>query len=424
MAGLLVADGIAFLDKTLVPMWEKVQAGARLTLEEGVALLRTRDIAALGRMADFTKRQKSGDKAYFVINRHINPTNICVLSCSFCDYAKKTGEEDAYEMTLDEILHLVTDDIREVHIVGGHHPTWPFERYVEIVQAVHDKYPNTQIKAFTASEIDYFHKRWKIPEREILSRLRDAGMRAMPGGGAEVFSTRVRKELFPGKAGHERWLEIHRLAHSMGIPSNATMLYGHIETLEERIQHMIYLRELQDETGGFLTFIPLEYQVGDTQLVPRHASAVEDLRVLAVSRLVLDNFPHIKAYWIMIMEETAAIGLHFGADDIDGTIGEERIAHAARAASPVGVARERIVRLIRDAERIPVERDALYNEVRVYGARDEVGKYDAPRGYHGAPQTDEERTGDDAREQDEARQEKRRRNETRQQDDGRRTAAR
>ncbi|MFQ5512114.1 MAG: aminofutalosine synthase MqnE [Candidatus Krumholzibacteriia bacterium] len=372
MAGLLVADGIAFLDETLVSIWEKVRAGVRLAPEEGVRLLRTRDIAALGRMADFVKRKKSGDKAYFVINRHINPTNICVLSCRFCDYAKKVGDEEAYEMTLDEILALVDEDIREVHIVGGHHPTWPFERYVEIVQAIHDNFPDTQIKAFTASEIDYFHKRWKIPEEEILGRLRDAGMRAMPGGGAEVFSPRVRKELFPGKAGQARWLEIHRLAHSLGIPSNATMLYGHIETLEERIRHLVLLRELQDETGGFLTFIPLEYQVGDTKLVPRHASALEDLRMLAVSRLVLDNFPHVKAYWIMIMEETAAIGLHFGADDIDGTIGEERIAHAARAASPVGVARERIVRLIRDAERVPVERDALYNEVQVYAKKGAV----------------------------------------------------
>jgi len=366
MTQLHVANDILFMDRSLVPIWEKVQEGERLTLGEGVRLLETTDIAALGKMADHVKRQKSGDKAYFVINRHINPTNICVLSCSFCDYAKKTGDEGAYEMTDEDILALVNDEIREVHIVGGHHPSWPFERYESIVRLIHDAYPHVQIKAFTASEIDYFNKRWKISDEEILTRLKAAGMQSMPGGGAEVFSPRVKKALFPGKAGHERWLGIHRLAHSLGIRSNATLLYGHIETLEERIQHMIYLRELQDETEGFLTFIPLEYQVGDTKLVPRHASAIEDLRMLAVSRLMLDNFPHIKAYWIMIMEETAAIGLNFGADDIDGTIGEERIAHAAKAASPIGVARERIVRLIQDARRIPVERDALYNEVRVY----------------------------------------------------------
>ena len=366
MAQLLVADGIAFTDKTLAPMWDKVRAGERLGLEEGVAMLQSPDIAALGRMADYVKDKKSGDRVYFVINRHINPTNVCVLSCSFCDYAKKLGEDGAWELSNEEILEQLNDEIREVHIVGGHHPDWPFERYEGIVQAIHDAYPDTQIKAFTAAEIDYFHKRWKLSEEEILTRLRNAGMQTMPGGGAEVFSKRVKRELFPGKAGHERWLEIHRLAHNMGIRSNATLLYGHIETLEERIQHMIYLRELQDETGGFMTFIPLEYQVGDTMLVPRHASALEDLKMIAVSRLVLDNFDHIKAYWIMIMEETAAIGLNFGADDIDGTIGEERIAHAAKAESPVGVARERIVRLVRDAERVPVERDALYNEVKVY----------------------------------------------------------
>ena len=366
MGPLLVADGVTFMDKTLIPIWEKVQADERLTPQEGVRLLKTTDIAALGKMADHAKQRHSGDKVYFVFNRHINPTNICVLSCSFCDYAKKAGDEGAYEMTMDEMLALVNEDIREVHIVGGHHPTWPFEKYVDIVQTIHDTYPHVQIKAFTASEIDYLAKRWKLSDEEILTRLRDAGMQTMPGGGAEVFSPRVRKELFPGKAGHERWLGIHRLAHSMGIRSNATLLYGHIETLEERIQHMVYLRELQDETGGFMTFIPLEYQVGDTLLVPRHASAIEDLKMIAVSRLMLDNFPHIKAYWIMIMEETAAIGLNFGADDIDGTIGEEKIAHAAKAASPIGIARDRIVRLVRDAERIPVERDALYNEIQVY----------------------------------------------------------
>jgi len=366
MESLLVADGVAFMDEALIPVWEKVQAGERLSFEDGVGLLKTNDIAALGRMADHVKREKNGDKVFFVINRHINPTNVCVLSCSFCDYAKKIGDEDAYEMSNEEILDLVNDEIREVHIVGGHHPTWPFERYEEIVKLIHDHYPKTQIKAFTAAEIDYFHKRWKLSDEEILERLRAAGMLSMPGGGAEVFSSRVRNELFPGKAGKDRWLEIHRKAHKMGIRSNATLLYGHIETLEERIQHLMYLRELQDETGGFLTFIPLEYQVGDTMLVPRHASAIEDLRMIAVSRLMLDNFPHIKAYWIMIMEETAAISLNFGADDIDGTIGEEKIAHAAKAASPIGVARERIVRLVKDAGRVPVERDAVYNEVHIY----------------------------------------------------------
>jgi aminodeoxyfutalosine synthase len=188
----------------------------------------------------------------------------------------------------------------------------------------------------------------------------------MPGGGAEVFSSRVQKLLFPGKAGTDRWMEIHRLAHNMGIHSNATLLYGHIETYQERVEHMLRLRELQDETGGFLAFIPLEYQVGDTHLVPRQASAIDDLKTIAAARLLLDNFPHIKSYWVMITEETASVALHFGASDLDGTIGRERIAHAAKAASPAGLARERVVHLIRDAQRVPVERDALYNVVHVY----------------------------------------------------------
>jgi aminodeoxyfutalosine synthase len=333
MGPLKVAADIAFLDHQLIPIWEKVQSDERLTLADGVQLLETRDIAALGRMADHKKRQISGDKVYFVFNRHINPTNICVLSCKFCDYAKKTDDADAYEMTDEQIMAHVSDEIREVHIVGGHHPTWPFEKYEGIVRMIHDAYPDVQIKAFTASEIDYLARRWKMDDEEILERLRAAGMLTMPGGGAEVFSPRVRKELFNGKAGHERWLEIHRKAHNLGIRSNATMLYGHIETLEERIQHMIYLRELQDETGGFMTFIPLEYQVGDTLLVPRHASALEDLRVIATSRLMLDNFPHVKAYWIMIMEDTAAIGLNFGADDIASARNASRMRRRPQARS-------------------------------------------------------------------------------------------
>lgn len=366
MGRILAVEGIGFMDRGLVPIWERVLAGQRLSLEDGMCLFETEDFPALGRMADHVKSQYSGDKVFFVINRHVNPTNICVLSCSFCDFAKKKGEEGAYEMSMEEILGLIDGEVREVHIVGGHHPDWPFERYEEIVRTIHEHYPHTQIKAFTAAEIDYFSRRWKIPMEEVLLRLKEAGLRSMPGGGAEVFSDRVRKLLFPGKADAPRWLEIHRLAHSMGIHSNATLLYGHIETYEERVRHMMLLRELQDETRGFLTFIPLEYQVGDTHLVPRQASPIEDLKMVAAARLMLDNFPHIKAYWVMITEETAAIALHFGADDMDGTIGEERIAHAAKAASPAGVARERIVRLIKDAQKLPVERDALYNVVQIY----------------------------------------------------------
>ena len=361
-----VHQGIAFADRSLIPIWEKVQARERLSFDDGLSIFRTPDFAAVGRMADYVKSRWWGDKVFFVLNRHINPTNICVLSCGFCDFAKKPGDADAYEMSMDDILGLLDNEIREAHMVGGHHPDWPFEHYESIVRTIHQQFPSCQVKAFTASEIDYFWRRWRIPPEESLARLKAAGLQSMPGGGAEVFSNRMHKLLFPGKASPDRWLEIHRIAHSMGIPSNATLLYGHVETLEERVRHLELLRELQDETGGFLAFIPIEYQTGDSQLVARQASPLDDLKTIAAARLMLDNFPHVKAYWVTIYEETASIALHFGANDTDGTIGRERISHAARAASPIGLTRERMVRIITDADKVPVERDALYNEIRVY----------------------------------------------------------
>ena len=361
-----VVEGIAFMDGDLIPIWEKVLEQKRLSLEDGVRLFETSDFPAMGRMADHVKSHRDGDRVLFVISRHLNPTNICVLSCSFCDFAKKKGDPDAYEMSMDEILAHVDEDTRELHMVGGHHPDWPFEKYVDIVRTVRHHFPGVQVKAFTAAEIDYFYRRWKITPEESLAILKEAGLCSMPGGGAEVFSSRVHKELFAGKSNADRWLEIHRIAHNMQIHSNATLLYGHIETYQERVEHMLRLRELQDETGGFLSFIPLEYQTGDTHLVPRQASAIDDLKTIAAARLMLDNFPHIKAYWVMITEETASVALHFGASDMDGTIGRERIAHAASASSPAGLARERMVHLIRDAQKVPVERDALYNVVHVY----------------------------------------------------------
>mgnify|MGYP001571410971 FL=1 len=353
-------------DKRLFPIWDKVQASERLSTSEGVTLLATDDLAGVGRMADFAKKRVTGDKVYFVLNRHVNPTNICVLSCKFCDFAKKPDEKDAYEMSIDEILDHVDDDIHEIHIVGGHHPTWPFEYYVEMVKAIHEKAPHVQIKGFTASEIDYFQRRWKVSPEESLAILKEAGLQSMPGGGAEVFSSRVHKILLPGKANADRWAEIHKTAHRMDIPTNCTLLYGHIESFEERIEHLIRLRNIQDETGGFLAFIPLEYQVGMTKLRPRHTPAMDDLKMIAAARLMLDNIKYIKSYWVMLGAATASIGLNFGANDLDGTIGKERIAHAALAESPAGQARESMASSIRDARRIPVERDALYNEIKVY----------------------------------------------------------
>jgi len=366
MGRVLEVDGIQFTDRLLVPVWERVLAGERLRTADGVRLLDTSDFAAAGRMADRVKRTHSADKVYFVLNRHINPTNVCALSCRFCDFSRKPGDPDAYEMTTQQILDQLDEEIREVHIVGGHHPDWPFERYEEIVRAIHRRYPSLQIKAFTASEIDYFWRRWKIEPTEALSRLKAAGLASMPGGGAEVFSDRLHRTLFPGKADAARWCDIHRTAHAMGIKSNCTLLYGHIETLEERAEHLARLREVQDDTGGFLAFIPLEYQVGTTTLRPRRTPPMDDLKMIAAARLMLDNVPHVKAYWVMLGESIASVGLHFGADDLDGTIGRERVAHAAQALSPAGLARERMVRLIRDAGKVPVERDALYNEIEVH----------------------------------------------------------
>jgi len=354
-------------DHRLVPIWEKVGVGARLDREDGLLLFQTDDLLGLGRIADLAKQRRVGDHVFFVINRYINPTNVCVLACKFCDFARKKGEAGAFEHSIEDILAMIKDGVREVHIVGGHHPDWPFEYYERMIAAIHAQHPEVQIKAFTAAEIDYFWRRWKIPPEEVLSRLKAAGLHSMPGGGAEVFSERLQKLLnYTGKAGADRWCEIHGIAHRLGLKTNATMLYGHVETIEERVDHLLRLRRQQDESGGFLTFIPLAYQVGDTRLVPRQTPPTDDLRTIAASRLLLDNFPHVEAYWIMIGEATASIALNFGADDINGTLEDERIAHAAKAESPAGLAREQLLRMIRDAGKIPVERDALYNVIKIW----------------------------------------------------------
>ena len=363
---LIVSPPAVIRDPRLLPLWENVRAGRRLTRDEGLLLFQTGDLHGVGRMADFAKSRLHGDRVFFVMNRYVNPTNVCVLSCSFCDFARKKGEAGAFENSIEDVLAMIKPGTREVHITGGHHPDWPFEYFEWMIAAIHAARPETQIKAFTAAEIDYFWRRWKIEPREALTRLKEAGLRSMPGGGAEVFSERLRKLLhYSGKADAERWCEIHGIAHSLGIRTNATMLYGHVETLEERVDHLMQLREQQDKSGGFLTFIPLSYQVGTTKLVPRQTPPTDDLRTIAASRLLLDNFPHIEAYWVMIGEATASLALHFGASDVNGTLEEEKIAHMAMAESPPGLAREQVLRIIRDAGKTPVERDALYNVVAV-----------------------------------------------------------
>jgi len=354
-------------DKKLEPIWDKVRHEVRLERDDALALFETDDLLGVGRMADHAKTRREGDRVYFVINRHITPTNLCVLSCSFCGFARKPGQAGAYEHTIEDMVAMVKDETREVHIVGGHHPDWPFEYYERMIEAIHQAHPDVQIKAFTAAEIDYFWRRWKIEPREALTRLKAAGLRSMPGGGAEIFSARLAKLLkYTGKADPERWCEIHGIAHSLGIKTNATMLYGHVERLDERVDHMVRLREQQDRSGGFVTFVPLAYQEAATRLVPRQTPPADSLRTIAIGRLMLDNFAHVEAYWVTLGEETASVALHFGADDVNGTLEDERIQHLSGAKTPAGVAREQLFRMIRDAGKIPVERDALYNVVKVW----------------------------------------------------------
>jgi aminodeoxyfutalosine synthase len=358
---------VHFADPRLDSIWGKVRSRERLSRDEGRTLFETGDLLGLGWLADHVKTQLHGDQVHFVVNRYINPTNVCVLACRFCDFARKPGQPGAFEHSIEDVLDMIRDGVREVHIVGGHHPDWPFEYYERLLAAIRAGRPGVQIKAFTAAEIDYFWRRWKIEPKEALQRLKAAGLDSMPGGGAEIFSRRVARALvYTGKADADRWCEIHGVAHSLGIPTNATMLFGHVETLDERVDHLLRLRAQQDVSGGFLTFVPLVYQVGETRLVPRQTPPTDALRTIAAARLLLDNFPHVEAYWVMLGEQTASIGLHFGADDVNGTLEDERIAHMAKAASPAGLARDQLLRMIRDAGKTAVERDALYNVVRVW----------------------------------------------------------
>jgi aminodeoxyfutalosine synthase len=357
--------GLELRDPAVSEARRLVLEGRRLSQEDGVRLFAA-PVLELGRLADARARDLHGDRVYFTVNRQLNPTNVCVLSCRFCDYAKKPGDDGAYTMSREEIVAHVEPGIHEIHIVGGLHNKWRFDDYLNVIRWVKEARPDLQVKAYTAVEIDFFCRLTKKDAAWVLERLREAGLDALPGGGAEVFSERVRREIFHQKIGAKRWLEIHEIAHALGIRSNCTLLYGHIETRAERVQHMILLRELEDRSPGFFAFIPLAFQPGTTGLVRRQASAIEDLKTIAISRLVFDNVPHVKSYWIMLGQDTAAAAINFGASDLDGTIGLEKIAHAALARSPVGMAEEGMVQMIREAGKRPVQRDALYNVVREY----------------------------------------------------------
>lgn len=321
-------------------------------------------------MADRLSRMLNGPYAFFVVNRHINPTNLCVNQCRFCAFFRREGEEGAYQLSLDEILakaqEAVEQGARELHIVGGLHPTWPFEYYLEMVRELKNAFPRVHIKAFTAVEVEHMARLSGLEIEEVLSRLREAGLDSMPGGGAEVFSRRVREALCPKKTSSEDWLKIHKKAHRLGIKTNCTLLYGHMETLQERVEHLIRLRQAQEEAPGFQAFIPLAFHPENTPIPARGTTGVDDLKTIAVARLVLHNIPHIKAYWVMLGEKTAQVALAFGADDLEGTVVEEKITHMAGATSPQFISKKRLIGLIRKAGKIPVERDALYNRLRVY----------------------------------------------------------
>jgi aminodeoxyfutalosine synthase len=345
-----------------------VQNGERLSFEDGVTLYRSGDILAVGWLANLVRERLHGDIAYFNVNRHINPTNVCVASCRLCAFGRKKGEAGTYTMALEEAWETAasgyTEAVTEFHIVGGLHPDLPFEYFMDLVRGLKVRFPKVHVKAFTMVEVAFLAKRGKMTIPEALQRMKDAGVDSMPGGGAEIFADRVRHIICDHKIDGSEWLDTARMAHKMGLRSNATMLYGHVENDEDRVDHLLRLREVQDETGGFQTFIPLAFHPENTALahIPR-TTGMLDMRQIAVGRLMLDNFPHVKSYWQMVSPKMAQISLRFGADDVDGTVIEEKIYHDAGATTPQGMRRADLVRLITEAGRVPFERDTMYRAV-------------------------------------------------------------
>jgi aminodeoxyfutalosine synthase len=355
-------------DARIEPIAQKVFAGERLSFDDGVALYGTGDVLALGWLANHVRERMHGDVTYFNVNRHINPTNVCVAACRLCAFGRKKGDPAGYTMALEEAWETAasgySEAVTEFHIVGGLHPDLPFEYFLDLVSGLKERFPKVHIKAFTMVEVAFLARRAKLSIEDTLIKMREAGVDSMPGGGAEIFASRVRSIICDHKIDGSEWLNTARLAHKLGFRSNATMLYGHIENDEDRVDHLIKLREVQDETGGFQTFIPLAFHPENTALdhLPV-TTGLTDIRQIAVSRLLLDNFAHIKAYWQMLTPKIAQIALRFGADDLDGTVIEEKIYHDAGATTPQGMTRKELCRLITDAGRVPVERDTLYHNV-------------------------------------------------------------
>jgi aminodeoxyfutalosine synthase len=363
-------------DPLLHPVAEKVSRGERLCAGDALVLYATPDLLGLGTMAEYANNARNGDRVFFSANQHINPTNVCILrnTCTFCSFARMPKEDGAYTRSLDEVFHEAAQatgtPTREFHIVGGLHPKLRLSYYLDMIRGLKERHPGVHIKALTAVEIAHLARIEKCSEREVLQAMKEAGLTSLPGGGAEVFSTAVRATIAERKLTGEEWLRVHRVAHELGIPTNCTMLYGHVETAEDRIEHLHLLRSLQDDTGGFLTYIPLAYHPDHNELgeeigrVGTATTGYEDLKNIAVGRLFLDNIPHIKTHWPMVTPFLSQIALSFGCDDVEGTVVYERIYHEAGAHTDMHLPYMDLVSLIRGAGKIPVERDSLYQTVR------------------------------------------------------------
>jgi aminodeoxyfutalosine synthase len=372
---------MALLDttSTLAPLREKVEAGERLDLEDGLAILESDDLLTLGELADTARRLRGGtDEVYFVQNLYLNQTNVCRVKCKFCAFAATRKQEHAYTITAEELVADAVEQhglsaFTEIHMVNGENPHVGFEFYVDTIRALKTALPDVHLKCYTASEIHHMTTLSGLTHEEVLRELKDAGLGTLPGGGAEVFADRVRALVAPGKEHADIWFHVHDTAHRLGIPTHCTMLYGHVETYEERVDHILRLREQQDRTGGFLAFIPLAFHPENTVFERRgwrHTTGADDLKMLAFARLMLDNVPNIKAYWIMMGMPMAQVALHFGANDVQGTVMREAIFQAAGATAGTEQKIGELARFVSEAGRIPVQRDTLYNEVRRWPARD------------------------------------------------------
>lgn len=350
---------------------EKVKNGERLSFADGIRLFESPDLLAIGYLANIVRERKNGNNTYFIYNQHINYSNICTNLCKFCAFGKDRDSDLAYEMSVEDVRGKVrerlSEPITEIHMVGGIHPDLPYSYYTDVLKVIKEERPDVHIQAFTCVEIAHLAEISGLGYAGVLEDLKKAGLGSIPGGGAEVFSSRIRELTCENKLSGSGWLEVAKTAHKLDLHTNATMLYGHIESLEERVEHLDMLRRAQDETGGFLAFIPLAFHPKNTELSSlSRTSGVDDLKMIAVARCFLDNFPHIKAYWVMIGQKLSQIALSFGADDVDGTVKEEIITHMAGAETEQAMSREQLLRLIREAGRIPIERDTLYNVINSY----------------------------------------------------------